>query len=136
LNLAEVLLVHPFRGEIPMIADSGADQAPWAHSRYGHWATGRYYRYRTETRLAPGAKLFTKTQGVVLVEPVRPVVWDLDETLWKGTLTEGGIEIIPANFALIRTLAERGVGGGEGGQAGDEIQQLEEWVEPSRNVMA
>ena len=33
----------------------------------------------------------------------------MDETLWKGTLTEGGIEIIPANFALIRTLAERGI---------------------------
>jgi predicted enzyme involved in methoxymalonyl-ACP biosynthesis len=44
-----------------------------------------------------------------LAEPVRLVVWDLDETLWKGTLTEGGIEIIPANFALIRTLAERGI---------------------------
>ena len=44
-----------------------------------------------------------------MAEPVRLVVWDLDETLWKGTLTEGGIEIIPANFALIRTLAERGV---------------------------
>ena len=43
------------------------------------------------------------------MEPVRLVVWDLDETLWKGTLTEGGIEIIPANFALIRTLAERGI---------------------------
>ena len=44
-----------------------------------------------------------------MAEPVRLVVWDLDETLWKGTLTEGGIEIIPANFALIRTLAERGI---------------------------
>jgi FkbH-like protein len=44
-----------------------------------------------------------------LAEPVRLVVWDLDETLWRGTLTEGGIEIIPANFALIRTLAERGI---------------------------
>jgi FkbH-like protein len=44
-----------------------------------------------------------------LAEPVRLVVWDLDETLWKGTLTEGGIEIIPENFALIRTLAERGI---------------------------
>jgi hypothetical protein len=35
------------------------------------------------------------------------VVCDLEETLWKGTLTEGGIEITAANFALIRTLAER-----------------------------
>jgi FkbH-like protein len=44
-----------------------------------------------------------------LAEPVRLIVWDLDETLWKGTLTEGGIEFIPENFALIRTLAERGI---------------------------
>lgn len=28
LNLAEVLLVRPFRGEVTMIADPGADQAP------------------------------------------------------------------------------------------------------------
>jgi hypothetical protein len=28
-------------------------------------------------------------------EPVRLVIWDLDETFWKGTLTEGGITFSP-----------------------------------------
>jgi predicted enzyme involved in methoxymalonyl-ACP biosynthesis len=26
-----------------------------------------------------------------MTEPVRLVIWDLDETFWHGTLTEGGI---------------------------------------------
>jgi hypothetical protein len=53
--LAEVLLVRPLRGEIPMIADPGADQAP-GHtvSRYGHWAAGRFHPCRMGTRLASG----------------------------------------------------------------------------------
>jgi FkbH-like protein len=45
----------------------------------------------------------------VLPEPVRLVIWDLDETFWNGTLTEGGIELIPAHCELIQTLARRGI---------------------------
>jgi FkbH-like protein len=44
-----------------------------------------------------------------LVEPVRLVIWDLDETFWKGTLTEGGIELIPRHGELVRLLAGRGI---------------------------
>jgi FkbH-like protein len=43
-------------------------------------------------------------------EPVRLVIWDLDETFWRGTLAEGGIEAyIQANHDLVVTLAERGI---------------------------
>lgn len=42
-------------------------------------------------------------------EPVRLVIWDLDETFWKGTLSEGGIELVPRHGELIRTLARRGI---------------------------
>lgn len=42
-------------------------------------------------------------------EPVRLVIWDLDETFWKGTLTEGGITIVPENCALVIELAKRGI---------------------------
>jgi FkbH-like protein len=45
----------------------------------------------------------------VSLEPVRLVIWDLDETFWNGTLTEGGIELVPAHCELIRTLARRGI---------------------------
>ena len=42
-------------------------------------------------------------------EPVRLVIWDLDETFWKGTLTEGGMEILPENCAIVIELAKRGI---------------------------
>ncbi len=42
-------------------------------------------------------------------EPVRLVIWDLDETFWAGTLSEGGITPIPRHADLIKTLAARGI---------------------------
>ena len=42
-------------------------------------------------------------------EPVRLVIWDLDETFWKGTLTEGGITFSPENRDVVIALAERGI---------------------------
>jgi FkbH-like protein len=43
-------------------------------------------------------------------EPVRLVIWDLDDTFWKGTLSEGGIEeyLDDAHGAII-ALAKRGI---------------------------
>lgn len=43
------------------------------------------------------------------VEPVRLVIWDLDETFWQGTLTEGGIDFIAAHRQLVIDLAARGI---------------------------
>lgn len=43
------------------------------------------------------------------MEAVRLVVWDLDETFWQGTLTEGGISYNSANHALVIELARRGI---------------------------
>lgn len=40
------------------------------------------------------------------------VIWDLDNTLWKGTLAEDGAEkvaIFPETLEIIRTLDERGI---------------------------
>ncbi|PEQ11950.1 hypothetical protein B2G71_14310 [Novosphingobium sp. PC22D] len=42
-------------------------------------------------------------------EPVKLVVWDLDETFWQGTLGEGAITPLPRNIALVKTLAARGI---------------------------
>jgi FkbH-like protein len=45
-----------------------------------------------------------------LGEDVRLVIWDLDETYWKGTLTEGGIsEYLTANHDAVIELAKRGI---------------------------
>ncbi len=42
-------------------------------------------------------------------EKVRLVVWDLDETFWFGTLTEGGIQLRDDTIALVKELAMRGI---------------------------
>ena len=43
-------------------------------------------------------------------EAIRLVIWDLDETFWKGTLTEGGIQsYIIENHNVVVTLARRGI---------------------------
>ena len=43
-------------------------------------------------------------------EAVRLVVWDLDETFWKGTLTEGGIrEYVQEHHDIVIELARRGI---------------------------
>ena len=42
-------------------------------------------------------------------ESVRLVVWDLDETFWRGTLSEGGIAWVDANAAIVVELARRGI---------------------------
>lgn len=42
--------------------------------------------------------------------PIKCVVWDLDETLWRGTLLEGGADsLAPGVESAIRALDERGI---------------------------
>lgn len=40
---------------------------------------------------------------------VKLVIWDLDDTLWSGTLSEEGMAEIPEHTAMIRTLVDRGI---------------------------
>lgn len=42
-------------------------------------------------------------------EKVRLVIWDLDETFWKGTVTEGGITYSQQNHDIVVELARRGI---------------------------
>src|SRR4051812_46173169 len=42
-------------------------------------------------------------------EAVRLVIWDLDETFWKGTLTEGGIAYLQKTHDIVVELAQRGI---------------------------
>ncbi len=37
------------------------------------------------------------------------VIWDLDETLWKGTLSEGEVALDPLAGEIVRTLNRRGI---------------------------
>jgi len=42
-------------------------------------------------------------------EEIRLVIWDLDGTFWRGTLTEGGIDYVQENHDLVIELARRGI---------------------------
>jgi FkbH-like protein len=44
-----------------------------------------------------------------MTEPVRLVIWDLDETFWRGTRSEGPISQILGHQELVRELARRGI---------------------------
>jgi FkbH-like protein len=44
-----------------------------------------------------------------LDRPVKLVVWDLDETLWEGTLSEGPVLVPQARIDLVRALNRRGI---------------------------
>jgi FkbH-like protein len=43
------------------------------------------------------------------MESIKLVIWDLDETFWKGTLSEEGVNSIPANIKLVKWLTGRGI---------------------------
>lgn len=45
----------------------------------------------------------------VLAAPVKLVVWDLDDTFWSGTLSEGPVALDPALVGMVRTLNRRGI---------------------------
>ncbi len=44
-----------------------------------------------------------------LSAPVKMIVWDLDETLWTGTLSEGPVQLDQSRIDLVRTLNRRGI---------------------------
>ncbi len=44
-----------------------------------------------------------------LTAPVKLVVWDLDESLWSGTLSEGPVVLEQSRIDLVRTLNRRGI---------------------------
>jgi predicted enzyme involved in methoxymalonyl-ACP biosynthesis len=45
----------------------------------------------------------------MLENKVKLVIWDLDDTFWTGTLTEGGITPIPGNAERVIELSKRGI---------------------------
>ena len=54
-------------------------------------------------------RVMTTPPADVLSAPVKLVVWDLDDTFWTGTLSEGPVELDPARVDLVRTLNRRGI---------------------------
>ncbi|TGE08694.1 hypothetical protein [Hymenobacter fodinae] len=41
--------------------------------------------------------------------PIKVIIWDLDDTFWRGTLSEGAVEALEDNLQLVRDTAARGI---------------------------
>ena len=45
----------------------------------------------------------------MIKDKIKLVIWDMDETFWKGTISEGEIEPINSNIQLVKDLVDRGI---------------------------
>ena len=45
----------------------------------------------------------------MLIDSIKLVIWDLDDTFWQGTISEGNISLIPDNVQAIQDLLDRGI---------------------------
>ena len=45
---------------------------------------------------------------MVNITEIKLIIWDLDDTFWLGTLSEGGIQLPDAHKQLIRDLTDAG----------------------------
>ena len=46
---------------------------------------------------------------MIQLDTVKLIIWDLDETFWSGTLSEGGVRIPEENVQLIKDLTSCGI---------------------------
>lgn len=43
------------------------------------------------------------------INNIKIVIWDLDDTFWRGTLSEGAVEVIDENVDLVKRLTDCGI---------------------------
>lgn len=43
------------------------------------------------------------------MDTIKLLIWDLDDTFWKGTLSDGEIMPVPENIELVKRLTDRGI---------------------------
>ena len=85
-------------GSLPATAtDQKAAANGHRHDRFPAASTG------SQAPSAEAQSMFT------LREPIKLVIWDLDDTFWAGTLSDGDIEPLEVNTAVVRELNRRGI---------------------------
>lgn len=48
-------------------------------------------------------------EEIVDLQTIKLVIWDLDDTFWNGTLTEGSVQLISRNIEILKELTDRGI---------------------------
>lgn len=43
------------------------------------------------------------------MKKIKLIIWDLDETFWKGTLSEEGVSPVEENIRLLKAFTDRGI---------------------------
>ncbi|WP_406546004.1 HAD-IIIC family phosphatase [Succinimonas sp.] len=43
------------------------------------------------------------------MDTVKLIIWDMDETFWKGTLSDGEVSPVPRNISIVKQLTDRGI---------------------------
>ena len=46
---------------------------------------------------------------MISFDKIKLVIWDLDDTFWSGTLTEGGVSPIASHIELVKKLTDCGI---------------------------
>lgn len=46
---------------------------------------------------------------MISIHSIKLIIWDLDETFWSGTLSEGGVVVPDGNVQLLKTLTDCGI---------------------------
>jgi FkbH-like protein len=65
--------------------------------------------YRAETAAATTPMRADEDAAGGDSEAIRLVIWDLDDTFWQGTLSEGLVTPVIEHLAIVRQLNERGI---------------------------
>ncbi|MDD6134941.1 MAG: HAD-IIIC family phosphatase [Selenomonadaceae bacterium] len=45
----------------------------------------------------------------MLIDSIKLVIWDLDDTFWQGIISEGDIALVPDNVQAVQDLLDRGI---------------------------
>ena len=46
---------------------------------------------------------------MIVLQTIKLIIWDLDDTFWSGTLSEGGAILSEENSQLLRDLTDCGI---------------------------
>ena len=60
---------------------------------------------RKDCVVLPGVNFFVASS----LEKIKLIIWDMDDTFWEGTLSEGGVKPVSRNISLVRELTDCGI---------------------------
>lgn len=62
-----------------------------------------------QTTAVFGQTTFDAVACTPIENQIKMVIWDLDDTFWEGTLSEGPIKVVEKNLEIVINLAKRGI---------------------------